>query len=71
MTSFFPELIGVCVNMVNSCICSFTYKVVVEIEEAPDKNFECVGSPQMKKKAAAENAAEGALWYLKHELYLS
>ncbi|KAJ6698597.1 DICER-RELATED [Salix purpurea] len=54
---------GVCVNMVNSCICSFTYKVVVEIEEAPDKNFECVGSPQMKKKAAAENAAEGALWH--------
>lgn len=49
----------------------FTYKVVVEIEEAPEMNFECVGSPQMKKKAAAEDAAEGALWYLKHQRYLS
>jgi endoribonuclease Dicer len=25
----------------------------------------------MKKKAAAEDAAEGALWYLKHQRYLS
>jgi endoribonuclease Dicer len=57
--------------MLNSCTCSFTYKVVVEIEEAPEMSFECVGSPQMKKKAAAEDAAEGALWYLKHQRYLS
>ncbi|KAJ6406905.1 hypothetical protein OIU84_010423 [Salix udensis] len=69
--SWKPPLFECCAEEGPSHLKIFTYKVVVEIEEAPDKNFECVGSPQMKKKAAAENAAEGALWYLKHELYLS
>ena len=32
--------------------------------------LECFGGPRTKKKAAAEHAAEGALWYLKHEGYL-
>lgn len=69
--SWKPPLFECCTEEGPSHLKSFTYKVVVEIEEAPDKNFECVGSPQMKKKAAAEDAAEGALWYLKHQRYLS
>ncbi|KAK9269302.1 hypothetical protein L1049_001073 [Liquidambar formosana] len=48
----------------------FTFKVIVEIEETPDLILECFGAPQPQKKAAAEHAAEGALWYLKHEGYL-
>uniref|UniRef100_A0A5B7C289 Putative dicer-like protein 4 isoform X2 n=1 Tax=Davidia involucrata TaxID=16924 RepID=A0A5B7C289_DAVIN len=49
----------------------FTFKVVVVIEEASDMILECYGEPHAKKKDAAEHAAEGALWYLKHEGYLS
>lgn len=45
-------------------LCRFTFKVVVEIEEAPDMILECFGSPHAKKKEAAEHAAEGALWFL-------
>lgn len=48
----------------------FTYKVVIEIEEASGLIVECFGQPQPKKKAAAEHAAQGALWYLKQEGYL-
>ncbi|XP_050216578.1 dicer-like protein 4 isoform X2 [Mercurialis annua] len=47
----------------------FSYKVVVEIE-APHLILECFGELRSKKKAAAEHAAEGALWYLKHQGYL-
>nr|XP_024928613.2 dicer-like protein 4 [Ziziphus jujuba var. spinosa] len=47
----------------------FTFKVVVEIEEDPDMVLECFGSPHVKKKAAAEHAAEGALWFLTKEGY--
>ncbi|KAK3021825.1 hypothetical protein RJ639_047180 [Escallonia herrerae] len=42
----------------------FTFKVIVEIKEA-STTVVCVGNPQVKKKTAAEDAAEGALWYLK------
>ncbi|KAL9399688.1 hypothetical protein Peur_008649 [Populus x canadensis] len=69
--SWKPPSFECCTEEGPSHLKSFTYKVVVEIEEAPEMNFECVGSPQMKKKAAAEDAAEGALWYLKHQRYLS
>ncbi|XP_059635348.1 dicer-like protein 4 isoform X2 [Cornus florida] len=48
----------------------FTFKVVVEIEEASNMILECYGEPRAKKKDAAEHAAEGALWYLKHVGYL-
>jgi hypothetical protein len=48
----------------------FTFKVVVEKKEAPDVVLECFGAPQSKKKDAEEHAAEGALWYLKHDGYL-
>ncbi|CAK7336276.1 unnamed protein product [Dovyalis caffra] len=45
----------------------FTYKIVMEIEgEASSTVLECFGDPKSKKKTAAESAAEGALWYLKH-----
>lgn len=69
--SWKPPSFECCTEEGPSHLKSFTYKVVVEIEEAPEMSFECVGSPQMKKKAAAEDAAEGALWYLKHQRYLS
>ncbi|XP_022134940.1 dicer-like protein 4 isoform X2 [Momordica charantia] len=48
----------------------FTYKVVLEIEEAPDTIFKFFGAPHLRKKAAAEHAAEAAIWYLKKEGYL-
>ncbi|KAM6579905.1 hypothetical protein CsatA_003679 [Cannabis sativa] len=48
----------------------FTYKVLVEIEEASDMVLECFSGEHPKKKAAAEHAAEGALWFLKKQGYL-
>ncbi|XP_024022600.1 dicer-like protein 4 isoform X1 [Morus notabilis] len=48
----------------------FTCKVLVEIEEAQDMILECFSSAHPKKKAAAEHAAEGALWFLKQQGYL-
>ncbi|XP_022714756.1 ribonuclease 3-like protein 1 [Durio zibethinus] len=44
----------------------FTFKVVVEIQEASATILQCFSDPQSKKKVAAEHAAEGALWYLRH-----
>lgn len=42
----------------------------MEIEEMPNETFEFYGEPRAKKKDAAEHAAEGALWYLKHEGFI-
>jgi hypothetical protein len=39
------------------------------MQEASTTILECFGAPQLKKKTAAEHAAEGALWYLKHSGY--
>ncbi|XWS20506.1 hypothetical protein CRYUN_Cryun31cG0107300 [Craigia yunnanensis] len=47
----------------------FTFKVVVEIQEASTTILECFSDPQSKKKMAAYHAAEGALWYLRHVGY--
>ncbi|KAF8031365.1 hypothetical protein BT93_D0530 [Corymbia citriodora subsp. variegata] len=47
----------------------FWYKVVVAIEDSPGMVLECFSEPRATKKAAAEHAAEGALWYLRHEGY--
>ncbi|XP_075077543.1 dicer-like protein 4 isoform X1 [Nicotiana tabacum] len=47
----------------------FTFRVVVEIEET-SRVIESCGAPRAKKKDAAEDAAEGALWFLKHEGYM-
>ncbi|KAG6781487.1 hypothetical protein POTOM_014396 [Populus tomentosa] len=44
----------------------FTYKVVIGIEGEASTVLECFGYPKSTKKTAAEHAAEGALWYLKH-----
>ncbi|KAL1189126.1 Dicer-like protein 4 [Cardamine amara subsp. amara] len=45
---------------------SFTYKVIVEVEDAPNMTLECYGEARPTKKGAAEHAAEAALWCLKH-----
>ncbi|XVF86354.1 hypothetical protein PTKIN_Ptkin18bG0032900 [Pterospermum kingtungense] len=44
----------------------FTFKVVVEIQGASTTILECFSDPQSTKKMAADHAAEGALWYLRH-----
>ncbi|KAJ4718581.1 Dicer-like protein 4 [Melia azedarach] len=43
----------------------YTFKVTLVIQSS-NMILECFGAPQSKKKTAAEHAAEGALWYLKH-----
>ncbi|CAN8293199.1 unnamed protein product [Cochlearia groenlandica] len=46
---------------------SFVFKATVEIKEDSRVSvLECFGDPQHKKKMAAEQAAEAALWYLKN-----
>ncbi|PON67091.1 DNA helicase, ATP-dependent [Parasponia andersonii] len=47
----------------------FTYRVLVEMEEAPDMVLECFSGEHPKKKAAAEHAAEAALWFLEKQGY--
>ncbi|XP_039033986.1 ribonuclease 3-like protein 1 [Hibiscus syriacus] len=45
----------------------FTFKVVVEMqEESSTTILECFSDPRPNKKMAADRAAEGALWYLRH-----
>ncbi|GMI75218.1 RNAse THREE-like protein 1 [Hibiscus trionum] len=45
----------------------FTFKVVVEMRETTSTTIlECFSDPRPKKKMAADHAAEGALWYLRH-----
>lgn len=44
---------------------SFSMKVVVSNDEGREI-VECLGNARSSKKAAAEDAAEGALWCLKH-----
>ncbi|KAE8682671.1 Dicer-like protein 4 [Hibiscus syriacus] len=65
-----PPLFECCKEEGPSHLRLFTYRVLLEIEEASDMILECFSSPRTTKKAAAEHAAEGALWYLKHEGYL-
>ncbi|PHT47507.1 Ribonuclease 3-like protein 1 [Capsicum baccatum] len=47
----------------------FTFKVIVEMRGPRTATIECMGNPHSKKKAAAENAAEGALWFLNQAGY--
>ncbi|KAK3411105.1 hypothetical protein EUGRSUZ_J03093 [Eucalyptus grandis] len=50
----------------------FSFKVITEVkDESRVTLLECFSAPRSKKKAAAEHAAEGALWYLKHLGYCS
>uniref|UniRef100_A0A3Q7FUU6 DRBM domain-containing protein n=1 Tax=Solanum lycopersicum TaxID=4081 RepID=A0A3Q7FUU6_SOLLC len=44
-------------------------KVIVEIRGLRTTIIECMGNPYSKKKAAAENAAEGAMWFLNQAGY--
>lgn len=44
----------------------FTFKVVVEVGGATATTLECFGYPQTTKRAAADAAAEAALWCLRH-----
>ncbi|XP_010495321.1 PREDICTED: dicer-like protein 4 [Camelina sativa] len=50
---------------------SFTYKVIVEVEDAPNMTLECYGDARPTKKGAAEHAAQAAMWCLKHSGFLS
>ncbi|KAI4335598.1 hypothetical protein L6164_014232 [Bauhinia variegata] len=65
-----PPLFESCKEEGPSHLKLFTFKVTLEIEESPDVIIECFGEPLSKKKDAAENAAEGALWYLQQQGYL-
>ncbi|XP_045804311.1 ribonuclease 3-like protein 1 [Trifolium pratense] len=67
-----------CCKEEGPCHCiMFTFKVIIEIKiskvsknvEISEKSkniIEVYGAPHRKKKMAADDAAEGALWYLKH-----
>ncbi|WJX70091.1 hypothetical protein P8452_54239 [Trifolium repens] len=67
-----------CCKEEGPCHCiMFTFKVMIEIKigkaskkvEISEKSkniIEVYGAPHKKKKMAADDAAEGALWYLKH-----
>ncbi|GER48478.1 ribonuclease 3-like protein 1 [Striga asiatica] len=46
----------------------FTFKVLVRVREE-STTLECYGNPRANKKAAANDAAEGAPWCLKHMGY--
>ncbi|KAE8724485.1 Dicer-like protein 4 [Hibiscus syriacus] len=54
-----PPLFECCKEEGPSHLRSFTYRVIIEIEEASDMILECFSSPRTTKKAAAEHAAEG------------
>ncbi|KAJ6837174.1 endoribonuclease Dicer-like protein 4-like isoform X1 [Iris pallida] len=49
---------------------TFTFKVTVQIEGSSTL-LECYGEPKSQKKSAQEDAAMGAVWYLKHLGYTS
>ncbi|KAE8667713.1 Detected protein of unknown function [Hibiscus syriacus] len=52
--------------LLSSYVLSY-FKVVVEMQEGSLKTIlECFSDPRPKKKMAADHAAEGALWYLRH-----
>lgn len=49
----------------------FVYKVLVQIAGKQNEEFVFIGEPRLKKKDAAESAAEGAVWYLQNEGYIT
>ncbi|XP_023156461.1 uncharacterized protein [Zea mays] len=48
----------------------FTCKVTVHLDELVNTIMECFSDPKPKKKAARENAAQGALWCLERSGYV-
>ncbi|XP_004486624.1 ribonuclease 3-like protein 1 isoform X2 [Cicer arietinum] len=63
-----PPVFECCKEEGPSHLRMFTFKVTMDIEkgEASKNIIEVYGAPHQKKKMAADDAAEGALWYLKH-----
>lgn len=51
-------------------LCRFTFNVTLKIDDSSDTLLEGFGAPRTSKKAAAEHAAEGALWYLEKAGYI-
>nr|GMD28858.1 dicer-like protein 4 [Ipomoea batatas] len=64
-----PPVFQCCDESGPSHLKRFRFKVTVEIEEKA-RVLVAFGEPQLRKKDAAEHAAEGALWFLKSEGYL-
>ncbi|KAL6221580.1 hypothetical protein ACLB2K_004976 [Fragaria x ananassa] len=65
-----PPVFECCQEEGPSHLKSFIYKVTVKIDDASDTLLEANSAPRMSKKAAAEHAAEGALWYLEKKGYI-
>ncbi|GER33663.1 dicer-like protein 4 [Striga asiatica] len=65
-----PPTFECCEESGPSHLKEFVFKIMLEIEEIPNHLFEFYGEPRMRKKDAAEHAAKGALWFLKHEGYI-
>ncbi|XP_022956287.1 ribonuclease 3-like protein 1 isoform X2 [Cucurbita moschata] len=61
-----PPLFECCEEEGPSHAKKYTFKVIVEMKGDCGEDLECYGKPQTRKKVAAEDAAEGAVWYLKH-----
>ncbi|KAJ0266449.1 Dicer-like protein 4 [Hirschfeldia incana] len=49
---------------------SFSYKVILEVVDAPNMTLECYGEAKTTKKCASEQAAQAALWCLEHSGFL-
>ncbi|KAL0887460.1 hypothetical protein Bca101_011443 [Brassica carinata] len=49
---------------------SFSYKVILEVVDAPNMTLECYGEAKTTKKCASEQAAQAALWCLEHTGFL-
>ncbi|KAH6828797.1 dicer-like 4 [Perilla frutescens var. hirtella] len=65
-----PPIFECCQEMGPSHLREFIFKVMLEIEEMPNETFEFYGEPKARKKDAAEQAADAALWYLENEGYV-
>ncbi|XP_013667310.2 dicer-like protein 4 isoform X1 [Brassica napus] len=49
---------------------TFSYKVILEVVDAPNMTLECYGETKPTKKSASEQAAQAALWCLEHTGFL-
>ncbi|GFP97060.1 dicer-like protein 4 [Phtheirospermum japonicum] len=65
-----PPTFECCEEKGPSHLKEFVFKIMLEIVEMPNHSFEFYGEPRARKKDAAEHAAQGALWFLKHEGYI-
>ncbi|XP_073044161.1 dicer-like protein 4 isoform X1 [Primulina eburnea] len=65
-----PPIFECCDETGPSHFKQFIYKIMLDIEEMPEETFEFYGKPRTRKKDAAENAAQGAIWFLKCQGYL-